>query len=162
MVEASGLGLGKTCYYELLNVDRKATTKEIKKGYQKAALRWHPDKNPGVDTKAQFQEIQAAHQCLMDDNERAWYDTHRDQILMGKSVDDADEKDASYFTKSKLQPYMKDSIFKGYNSAKEPEDNFYTVFHDLFAKLDNEEEMEELMGDEHFKPPPFGSIDATM
>ena len=57
---------------------------------------------------------------------------------------------------------MKDSIFKGYNSAKEPEDNFYTVFHDLFAKLDNEEEMEELMGDEHFKPPPFGSIDATM
>jgi len=162
MVEANAQGLGKTCYYELLGVDRKATTKEIVKGYRKAALKWHPDKNPGVDTKEKFQEIQAANQCLMDENERAWYDTHRDQILMGKSVDDADEKDASYFTKSKLKPYMKESCFKGYDSAKEPEKNFYTFYHDLFAQLDTEEELEEMVGTEHYKVPLFGGIDATM
>ena len=29
MVEGDNKGLGKTCYYELLNVDRKADIKEI-------------------------------------------------------------------------------------------------------------------------------------
>ena len=33
MVEADKKGFSKTCYYELLEVDRKADTKTIKKAY---------------------------------------------------------------------------------------------------------------------------------
>ena len=33
-------------YYRVLGVERKADEKEIHKAYKKAALRWHPDKNP--------------------------------------------------------------------------------------------------------------------
>ena len=58
MVEANNnKGFSKTCYYELLDVDRKADTKTILKAYKKAALKWHPDKNRETDTTEKFQQI---------------------------------------------------------------------------------------------------------
>jgi hypothetical protein len=52
----------------------------------------------------------------MNDQERAWYDSHRDQILKGKDFGDAqaNESDTSYITKGKLQKYFAATIFKGY------------------------------------------------
>lgn len=32
-------------YYGLLGLDRNATAEQIKKGYRKAAVKWHPDKH---------------------------------------------------------------------------------------------------------------------
>ena len=43
-------GFTKVCFYELLGVDKKATDKEITKGFRKESLKWHPDKNPDKDT----------------------------------------------------------------------------------------------------------------
>ena len=57
MVEADKKGFSKTCYYELLDVDRKAETKVIEKAYKRAALKWHPDKNRDMDTTEKFQTI---------------------------------------------------------------------------------------------------------
>ena len=37
-------------YYKILGVDRKATEKEIRSAYLKAARKYHPDKNPGDPT----------------------------------------------------------------------------------------------------------------
>lgn len=66
-----------TKYYDLLGVKTDATSLEIKKAYRKAAIRLHPDKNPGDPTAAaKFQEVGQAYQVLFDENLRAKYDKY--------------------------------------------------------------------------------------
>lgn len=59
-------------YYKILEVDRDCETEEIKKTYKKLALKYHPDKNNGDDTK--FKEISEAYEVLSDNNRRSQYD----------------------------------------------------------------------------------------
>ena len=56
----------------------------IKKSYRKKALELHPDRNYGNIEAAtrQFADVQAAYEILSDPQERAWYDSHRDAILL--------------------------------------------------------------------------------
>ena len=73
------------CHYEVLGVAQDASDDELKKSYRKMALKWHPDKNLDnmEQAKVEFQFIQAAYDVLSDPQERAWYDKHRDTILIG-------------------------------------------------------------------------------
>lgn len=73
------------CHYEVLGVTFEASDDELKKSYRKLALKWHPDKNleNADQAKKEFQLIQAAYEVLSDPQERAWYDKHRDAILLG-------------------------------------------------------------------------------
>ena len=52
--ERDAKGFTKQCFYEILDVEKSATDKEINKAYKKASLKWHPDKNQGEDTTEQF------------------------------------------------------------------------------------------------------------
>jgi molecular chaperone DnaJ len=65
----------KRCYYEVLGVAREATPEDIRKAYRQAALKNHPDRNPGDTTaEARFKEVTEAYQVLCDDEKRQRYD----------------------------------------------------------------------------------------
>lgn len=61
--------------YALLGVRPDATEEQIRKGYHKAALRWHPDKNKGeANATLKFQALSAAHGILSDASIRRQFD----------------------------------------------------------------------------------------
>ena len=70
-------------YYQLLNVPRDASEDEIKRAYRKAAMEYHPDRNPAPDAEAKFKEIAEAYEVLSDPEQRATYDRYGEAGLRG-------------------------------------------------------------------------------
>nr|QCY50099.1 DNAJC10 [Apostichopus japonicus] len=69
-------------FYELLGIERDATTKDIRRAFKKIALSEHPDKNPD-DPKAheKFVKINRAYEVLKDDDLRKKYDRFGEEGL---------------------------------------------------------------------------------
>lgn len=65
----------KRDYYEVLGVAKNANADEIKKAYRKAAIQYHPDKNPGdKQAEEKFKEAAEAYDVLSNPDKRARYD----------------------------------------------------------------------------------------
>jgi len=74
----------KSDYYQLLGVDRNATSDDIRAAYRKLALKYHPDRNPGnKESEKKFKEISEAYDVLSDDQKRRLYDLHGHEGLRG-------------------------------------------------------------------------------
>jgi molecular chaperone DnaJ len=64
-------------YYEVLGVERRATSAQITDAYRKLAVRYHPDKNPGdPEAASRFKEAARAFEVLSDEGLRARYDRY--------------------------------------------------------------------------------------
>ncbi len=61
-------------YYEILDVPFGATDSEIKSAYKHQAIRWHPDRNPGIDVTNIMQYINEAYAILKDPIKKSRYD----------------------------------------------------------------------------------------
>ncbi|XP_073970993.1 dnaJ homolog subfamily B member 6-like isoform X10 [Rhodnius prolixus] len=72
-------------YYKILEVNKGASTADIKKAYRRLALKWHPDKNPDNADEAnkKFKEISQAYEVLSDDKKRRIYDQYGVEGLNG-------------------------------------------------------------------------------
>jgi molecular chaperone DnaJ len=72
-------------FYEVLGIERTASVDEIKASYRKAALKWHPDRNPENKHEAEgrFRECTEAYSVLSDPEKRQVYDTYGHAGLSG-------------------------------------------------------------------------------
>lgn len=64
--------MSKRDYYEILGLQKDASDDEIKKAFRKAAVKYHPDKEGGDETK--FKEASEAYEVLKDSAKRQRYD----------------------------------------------------------------------------------------
>jgi molecular chaperone DnaJ len=96
-------------YYEILGVAQTASVEEIKSAYRKAALKWHPDRNPEHKEEAElrFRESTEAYSILSDAQKRQIYDTYGHAGLAGAGA----------------QPDFNGTIFQ----------DFHDVFGDFFG-----------------------------
>lgn len=130
----------KTCYYELLGVERDATDADLKKAYRRKALQYHPDKNPdnAEEAAAIFVTVRSAYEVLSDPQERAWYDDHREQILNDTiNLDDIDadgnvDSTVTGVTTDELLMFFNGSLYTKFDNS---EGGIYQIVGKLFAKL---------------------------
>lgn len=74
----------KRDYYEILGVAREADADTIKKAYRKAAMQFHPDKNPdNKEAEDKFKEAARAYEVLSNAEMRARYDRFGHQGVDG-------------------------------------------------------------------------------
>lgn len=67
--------MSKRDYYEVLGVTSSASEEDIRKAYKKAAVKFHPDRNPNnPEAEASFKEATEAYSILSDATKRNAYD----------------------------------------------------------------------------------------
>jgi molecular chaperone DnaJ len=76
--------MAKQDFYEILGLSKSASQAEIKKGYRKMAIKYHPDKNPDDKTAEEnFKKAAEAYEILSDENKKARYDQYGHQAFEG-------------------------------------------------------------------------------
>ena len=74
----------KKDFYETLGISKHADAAEIKKGYRKKAIEFHPDKNPGDKAaEEKFKVAAEAYEILSDPQKKAKYDQYGHQAFEG-------------------------------------------------------------------------------
>lgn len=77
--------MSKQDYYELLDVPRDASDRDIKKAYRRLAMKYHPDRNPdNKEAEDKFKEISEAYEVLSDSQKRAAYDQFGHEGVSGQ------------------------------------------------------------------------------
>ena len=95
-------------YYEILELNNRASLDDIKKAYRKLAKKYHPDSNPGnKDAEERFKKLAKAYEVLSDEKRKADYDgntnepgTSRSNKTKETSANPRGNIDPSDFTKT--------------------------------------------------------------
>lgn len=90
-------------HYAVLGLAYNASKEEIRIAYRTLAKRWHPDRNPDIDTTQQMQQIVSSYTLLKDDEAKERYNREYER-----------------FKKTTFAEDTTNSNNKKYNSKKEP------------------------------------------
>ena len=106
-------------YYDILDISQLATVAELKSAYRTQAMKWHPDKNRGMDTTEKMKEINEAKLILTDEEARVRYDR---EYLRFKSFQQENEK-----AKKTEEPKQKQYEHKKQEQEKKTEGKTYEI-----------------------------------
>ena len=110
-------------YYTILGIAPNATQEEIKKAYRTQSKRWHPDKNPGVDTTAMMQDINEAYNILKDTITKTRYDAEYAKYNSTKfELKKTAKEEADYDIKDET---LKEDIKEARKAAEDYVNEFY-------------------------------------
>lgn len=102
-------------YYTLLDISENATSEEIKQAFKKQAIKWHPDRNPTVDTAVQMQRINEAYLILKDSEARGKFDAEYQLFKIKRRKYQADirqEADFSYKKHEYTKYHVNDDLLE--------------------------------------------------
>ncbi len=108
-------------YYNILGVEKEASTDAIKKAYRSLAKKYHPDKNPNdKSAEARFKDVQEAYGILSDADKRANYDRMKEAEKQGYYFDNMDD----FFSGANMQAGSSNARFDDFGS-----------FGDIFSRI---------------------------
>lgn len=119
-------------YYSILCIGRNATIDEIKNGYRTECKKWHPDKNPNIDTTQKMQDIVEAYLVLKDEEAKQRYDveydnfyhTHQPEETASSKTKQGYEYSEYQFQDEILKKWMENAKKQAKNSVREVIDEF--------------------------------------
>jgi ribosomal protein L22 len=94
-------------YYEVLHVSQDVSCEEIKAAYRRESIKWHPDKNPNVDTTLQMQRVNEAYAILKDSEKRQRYNQEYNRFKQTKQTRSSSQTSHSESTCSKSEQEQK-------------------------------------------------------
>ncbi|MGX7577064.1 DnaJ domain-containing protein [Candidatus Vidania fulgoroideorum] len=69
-------------YYKILQIDKSASSSEIKNSYKRLAMKYHPDRNQGdKNSELKFKEINEAYSVLGDESKKYEYDNGKESFF---------------------------------------------------------------------------------
>jgi curved DNA-binding protein len=119
-------------YYAILELSFDAPQGSIKSAFHTQAMKWHPDRNPGIDTTIRMQQINEAYLILKDAEARQRYDQeyqryqefhNRSQRFQEQKREQEERSGASGARQQQAHAF-----------AEEFTDNAYEVFDDTLNK----------------------------
>lgn len=94
-------------YYQILGIPQEADSDGIKRAYRELAHKYHPDKNPGMDSHVKFMELKEAYDVLSNPTKRKSYTDALNGVssseAMVKRYEQVREKRASRYRRSTYQ-----------------------------------------------------------
>ena len=81
-----------------MGVKTSASEKDIKTAYFLLAKKYHPDLNPDLSARAQFEKVQKAYETLSDSYKRSEYDNKNGFARMEGSFQDFHERRKAVFS----------------------------------------------------------------
>lgn len=128
-------------YYEILEVDKKASPEIIKKSYSTLAKKYHPDLQPEdmkQDAEEKFKLINEAYEVLSDPEKRKNYDASLSENMISK-----EEYDSLYIENQKLKNIInqmqKRYLQNNYELYDEKKENYYNMYDNQNSDYLNED-----------------------
>lgn len=121
-------------YYRILDITFPSDINCIKKAYHKQSVRWHPDKNPNMDTTKQMQDVNEAYNILKDIYAKEKYDK---EYLMFRQTVVTDVKPKEQQSYEYSYDIKDENLKNDINEARQDAEDFVNQFMKAFRENGN-------------------------